>query len=106
MAVKRYDEDDEYLHVYHYLMSGPFDGSLKWPFKGDIVVRLVNQKEGKIEYFDHRYVFKYSKIEDDRCRRVTDSGRALETCSKPLPLVDIDEYLDDEDSMTFIVTQL
>ena len=29
-----------------YMMKGEFDSHLKWPFKGEITVELVNQKEG------------------------------------------------------------
>ena len=28
------------------MMMGEFDSHLKWPFKGEITVELVNQKEG------------------------------------------------------------
>ena len=33
-----------------YLMKGEFDSHLQWPFKGEITVELVNQKEGGKNY--------------------------------------------------------
>ena len=32
------------------MMKGEFDSHLKWPFKGEITVELVNQKEGGVNY--------------------------------------------------------
>ena len=29
-----------------YMMKGEFDDNLQWPFKGDVRVRLINQREG------------------------------------------------------------
>ena len=33
-----------------YMMKGEFDSHLKWPFRGEITVELVNQKEGGVNY--------------------------------------------------------
>ena len=32
------------------MMKGEFNSYLQWPFKGEITVRLVNQKEGGEHY--------------------------------------------------------
>ena len=32
-----------YVSVYGHIMKGPFDDHLKWPFRGDITLQLVNQ---------------------------------------------------------------
>ena len=32
------------------MMKGEFDSHLKWPFKGDMEVQLVNQREGGVNY--------------------------------------------------------
>ena len=37
---------DSHVSVYIYMMKGEFDDHLKWPFRGEITVQLVNQKEG------------------------------------------------------------
>ena len=36
-----------HLSVYVFLMQGEFDDQLKWPFQGEIIIQLVNQKEDK-----------------------------------------------------------
>ena len=35
-----------HVGVFVHMMKGEFDSHLKWPFKGEITVELVNQKEG------------------------------------------------------------
>ena len=35
----------KYISVYAYLMPGPFDDDLKWPFRGNVTIELVNQAE-------------------------------------------------------------
>ena len=35
-----------HVSLFVYMMKGEFDSHLKWPFKGEITVELVNQKEG------------------------------------------------------------
>ena len=39
------DGKDTHVSVGVHMMKGEFDSHLKWPFKGEITVRLVNQKE-------------------------------------------------------------
>ena len=39
-----------YVGVYIHMMKGEFDSHLQWPFEGEIIVQLVNQKEGGRNY--------------------------------------------------------
>ena len=39
-----------HVSVLGHMMKGEFDSHLQWPFKGDITVQLVNQKEGGKHY--------------------------------------------------------
>ena len=45
------------LHVYSYLLPGEYDAGLKWPFRGMVVVQLLNQLSDDNHY---EYVFDYS----------------------------------------------
>ena len=59
-----------HVSVYTCLMRGPFDGGLKWPFRGDVTIQIVNQagednhQERVIPYTD--------KTPDVAAGRVTD----------------------------------
>ena len=39
-----------HVSVAVHMMKGEFDSHLKWPFKGEVTVELVNQKEGGVNY--------------------------------------------------------
>ena len=39
-----------HVSVYAHLMRGEFDNSLKWPFRGDIIIQLLNQQKNKGHY--------------------------------------------------------
>ena len=39
-----------HIAVYVYLVPGDFDNSLKWPFRGDITIQLLNQLEDQEHY--------------------------------------------------------
>ena len=41
---------DTHVSVVVRMMKGEFDSHLQWPFKGEITVELVNQKEGEEHY--------------------------------------------------------
>ena len=47
-----------HVSIYTYLMRGPYDDHLKWPFRGEITIQIVNQAgdhshdEGTIRYND------------------------------------------------------
>ena len=53
-----------------YMMKGEFDSHLQWPFKGEITVELVNQKEG-----GKNYINRIPDLEEV-CERVTEGERA------------------------------
>ena len=67
------DGEGTHVSVFTYLMKGPFD-DLKWPFRGDITIQIVNQ-DG-----DHDHVEKTihynDKTRENYAGRVTDKARA------------------------------
>ena len=58
-----------------WMMKGEFDSHLKWPFKGEITVELVNQKEGG-ENHERNIGHTYSEERDSVFQRVTERERA------------------------------
>ena len=62
-----------HVSLYVYMMKGEFDSHLKWPFKGEITVELVNQKEGgeKCE----RKPVEHTDECDDNFQKVTEGDR-------------------------------
>ena len=78
------------FHIYSYIMSGPYDNHLRWPFNGQVIIRLLNQC-GDHHHYD--YIFAYK---DNEGRRVTggERGSRLTTQSTGLPLnqLDYDPY--------------
>ena len=63
-----------HVSVHVYFMKGEFDDSLKWPFRGVISFRLLNQLKG----VDHKTLSAIydDKIEDKFCSRVTERERS------------------------------
>ncbi|CAI8027873.1 TNF receptor-associated factor 6 [Geodia barretti] len=58
------------------MMKGEFDSHLKWPFKGEMTVELVNQKEGG-EKYEQKPVEHCDPIEHDNpFQRVTEGDRS------------------------------
>jgi TNF receptor-associated factor 4 len=55
-----------HISVFVYLMQGEFDNQLKWPFQGNITVKLVDQEEDR----DHVIETFYSGNASERCERV------------------------------------
>ena len=52
------DGEDTHVSVYTHLMRGEFDSHLKWPFRGEITIQLLNQLEDEehhtmINGYDH-----------------------------------------------------
>ena len=68
------DGKGTHVGVSVYMMKGEFDSHLKWPFKGEITVELVNQKEGGVNY-ERKPVKKADKC-DKVFQRVTEGERA------------------------------
>ena len=60
-----------HLSVYVHLMKGEFDDQLKWPFRGNVTFKLINQEEDS----DHVLDTAYSQYVPLRCKRVMTEGR-------------------------------
>ena len=97
------------LAIFSLMISGPYDDILEWPFKGKVIVRLLNQC-GDHHHYD--YVFDYK--DNDRGKRVTsgERGAALSPQGAHLPLDQLDynadtncQYLKD-DHLKFEVSVL
>ena len=58
------------------MMKGEFDSHLKWPFKGEITVELVNQKEGGKNHERKPVEHTGSEKRDAYFQRVTEGERA------------------------------
>ena len=58
-----------HIGVYVYLMKGPVDDFLLWPFHGDVVVELLNWREDN----DHhsKVIELSSNVSNSACSRVT-----------------------------------
>jgi TNF receptor-associated factor 4 len=68
-----------HLSVYVRLMRGEFDGQLKWPFRGDITIKLVNQEKNEdhmvvIVSFDTHVLEKYNEKVVDKDRATIGRG--------------------------------
>ena len=92
-------EDGKGTHVslFVYMMKGEFDSHLKWPFKGEITVELVNQKER-----GENHVGKPLQHTDpDECndcfQRVTDGDRVKEGWGYPTFIAHTELYKPEED---------
>ena len=61
------------LPVYSCLLRGEYDDALKWPFRGTVVVQLLNQLSDDNHY---DYVFDYSQASDSVSQRVKSGERS------------------------------
>ena len=67
------DGQGTHVSIYTCLMRGPFDGGLKWPFRGDVTIQIVDQAGEK----HHEEVVPYNNNTRDSCaNRVTDRERS------------------------------
>ena len=57
------------------LMKGPFDDHLKWPFRGEITIQIVNQ-DGDHDHVERTVPYSDDTL-DEYAGRVTDKERAL-----------------------------
>ena len=64
------NESSPHIAVYVQLMRGEFDSSLKWPFRGDVIIQLINQRQNKGHY-ENTIPFT-DTTPDDNAGRVTD----------------------------------
>ena len=106
------DGKGTHVGVFVYMMMGEFDSHLKWPFKGEITVELVNQKEGGVNYEkklvepgDHNFF--------EALKRVTEGERATSGFGYPYFISQTDLYKLEEgeeyllnDTLIFRVTKI
>ena len=93
-------DSDTSLRIYSYMMLGPLDDDLLWPFKGKVIIRLLNQC-GNRHHYD--YVFDYKDKKQGRRVNKGNRGKYLSTQSARLPLDQLDydadincQYLKDD----------
>ena len=72
--------------VYIHLMKGEFDDQLKWPFRGEVTVKLLNQKQARGHHDGT-----VSCTDDTPGSRVTEGERAKEGWGSPnfIPYADL-----------------
>ena len=54
---KKWPYNQDYLNIYHYIMRGPFDDTLEWPFNKFICIRVLNHKRNDSFYYEYDYKF-------------------------------------------------
>ena len=64
-----------HLAVFVYMMRGEFDDQLKWPFRGGVTIKLVNQEEEDRDHVVETISFTRS-TPDKHCERVMVGGRS------------------------------
>ena len=78
-------------------MKGEFDSHLKWPFKGEITVELVNQKKGGQNHERKPVQHTDPDIRDEVFQKVTDGDRAGKGWGIPKFISHSDLYKPEED---------
>ena len=84
-----------HVSVSVYMMKGEFDSHLKWPFKGEITVELVNQKEGGENY--EKKPVQHTHSDDESFQRVTEGERSRKGWGIPKFISHSDLYKPEED---------
>ena len=76
------DGEGTHISIFTFMMQGPFDDYLKWPFRGQITIQIVNQvgDHGHVE----RIISYTDNTPDDTAGRVTDKERADFGWGEPL----------------------
>ena len=108
------DGEGTHVSAYIYIMQGPFDNHLKWPFRGEITIQLVNQAG------DHSHV-EETVVYDDDCTD-EEAGRVTGKNKRSPVSMGIDEfhahrylgynrlrntlYMNDDDIIIFRVTEV
>ena len=68
------DGEGTHVSVYACLVKGPFDDHLKWPFRGEITIQIVNQ-DGDHDHVEMTIPYN-DKTPDANAGRVTDKNRS------------------------------
>ena len=84
--------EDTHVSIFIYMMKGEFDSHLKWPFRGEITVELVNQKEGGKNHERKPVEHTGSDGCDGVFQRVTEGERAEEGWGSPQFISHADLY--------------
>ena len=102
-----------HVSVTVYMMKGEFDSHLKWPFKGEITVELVNQKEGGKNYEMKPVQHTECEQRDRIFQRVTKGERAEKGWGLPQLISHADLYKPEKgkeyllnDTLIFRVTKV
>ena len=66
------DVSDRYLRIDHYIMKGPFDEILQWPFRGKVIVTVVDQSWCGNH---HAYEYNYNEATGNKGGRVLMDNR-------------------------------
>ena len=53
----RSETKGSHLAISVYLMKGEYDDSLKWPFRGEVTIQLLNQLDDDGGHHEQRIVF-------------------------------------------------
>ena len=63
-----------HVSIYSCLMQGAFDANLKWPFRGEVIIQIMNQA-GEHNYCQ-RSIFFTDRAQDSNTGRVTNKERS------------------------------
>ena len=55
---------DSHISIYIYMMKGEHDDTLKWPFRGDITIQLLNQLEDECH---HEVIIRFTGMTPGLC---------------------------------------
>ena len=89
--------EGSHVGVAVFMMKGEFDSHLKWPFRGEITVELVNQKEGGEKYERKPFQRIDSDMQNENFQRVTEGDRAEIGLGLPEFISHSDLYKPEED---------
>ena len=71
------------LHIYSYMMQGPYDDILEWPFNGKVIIQLLNQCG---DYHHYNFVFDYKYSANGQRVISGERGDYLSSQTTQLPL--------------------
>ena len=74
LRMKVLPKNDGYLSVYFFLMKGPNDDQLSWPFRGEIFVELLNQARDRNH---HQMTVEFHRSHGNRVRKDMASSRGF-----------------------------
>ena len=72
----RNSEEEGRFLIDHHLLKGPFDDSLKWPFTGKVVLRVIDQT-GNNKHHDYEYDYNKAGNEGNRVTEESETGMSV-----------------------------